>query len=243
MKISTPTGEKLKIGADEAKKVNELEKIVQEWKADPTYHTAEGLDALKQRLDALYPESPMQRQAQRAITSVRNAVKDTIVSQDKSYASTMKNYEEALGLEREIERSLSLGKGKSQEAALKKLQSLTRNNVNTDYGFRQQLANELMRQSGTNLMPAISGQALNSWTPRGLVGQGLDVGAGLGAILSGGAHLPGLAATMAATSPRLMGETAYKAGQIAAKTPKMTDEQKKLAQLLMIRGAQGVTNE
>jgi hypothetical protein len=48
---------------------------------------------------------------------------------------------------------------------------------------------------------------------------------------------------MATTSPRLMGETAYKAGQIAAKTPKMTNEQKKLAQLLLIRGAQGATNE
>jgi hypothetical protein len=59
-----------------------------EWKKDSTLHTAEGLDALKQRLDALYPESPMQRQAQRAITSVRNAVKDTIVSQDKNSPST-----------------------------------------------------------------------------------------------------------------------------------------------------------
>jgi hypothetical protein len=150
----------------------------------------------------------------------------------------MADYENALNLEREIERSLSLGKGKAQETALKKLQSLTRNNVNTDYGFRQELANKLMNQGGVDLMPAISGQALNSWTPRGLVGQGLDVGAGLGAILTGGAHLPGVAATMATTSPRLMGETAYKAGQLASKMPQLTDEQKRLAQLLLIKQAQ-----
>jgi hypothetical protein len=74
------------------------------------------------------------------------------------------------------------------------------------------------------------------------VGQGLDVGAGL-SVLGGLTNLPATAVTMATTSPRLMGETAYKAGQIAAKTPKMTNEQKKLAQLLLIRGAQGATNE
>jgi hypothetical protein len=231
-----------KVGPDTMKKVNEIKGILNEWQKKPTLHTAGGLDDLKQRLDDVYTEG-MTDQAKRILSNTRNAVKDTIVTQDKNYASTMEKYEQALALEREIERSLSLGKNKAQETALKKLQSLTRNNVNTDYGFRQELANKLMNRGGVDLMPAISGQALNSWTPRGLVGQGLDVSAGLGAILSGGAHLPGLAATMASTSPRLMGETAYKAGQIAAKTPKMTNEQKKLAQLLMIRGAQGATNE
>ena len=118
-----------------------------------------------------------------------------------------------------------------------------RNNVNTNYGYRQELANKLMQSGGGDLMPAIAGQALSAKTPRGLVGQGLDVSALLGTALTGGAHIPATLATMATTSPRLMGEAAYKAGQIAAKTPKMTDEQKRLAELLMIRGAQGATNE
>ena len=226
-----------KVGPDTMKKVSEIRGILNEWEKKPTLHTAGGLDDLKQRLDDVYSEG-MTDQAKRILSNTRNAVKNTIVSQDENYAKTMADYEKALGLEREIERSLSLGKGKAQETALKKLQSLTRNNVNTDYGFRQELANKLMNQGGQNLMPAIAGQAVNSWTPRGLVGQGLDVGAGLGAVMTGGANLPGLAATMATTSPRLMGETAYKAGQLAAKAPQLTDQQKKLAQLLLIKQAQ-----
>jgi hypothetical protein len=41
-----------------------------------------------------------------------------------------------------------------------------------------------------------------------------------------------------------MGESAYKMGQLASKMPSMTDKQKQLAQLLMIKAAQeGVSNE
>ena len=63
----------------------------------------------------------------------------------------------------------------------------------------------------------------------------MDVGAGLTAF----SH-PGALATIPVTSPRLMGEGAYKMGQIASKVPSatMTDEQRKLAQLLMIKAAQ-----
>jgi hypothetical protein len=110
-----------------------------------------------------------------------------------------------------------------------------RNNVNTNFGYRQELANKLMEKGGGDLMPALAGQALSSYTPRGLVGQGMDVGAGLTAF----SH-PGALATIPLTSPRLMGETAYKMGQVASKMPStnMTDEQRKLAQLLMIKAAQ-----
>ena len=112
----------------------------------------------------------------------------------------------------------------------------------SDLGFRQELANKLMNRGGIDLMPAISGQALNSWTPRGLVGQGADVGAILGTLANPAAALS-FAPMAAYTSPRLMGETAYKAGQIASKLPKISDEQKRLAELLLIRGAQGAGNE
>jgi hypothetical protein len=242
LKVETPTTSKFKIGKEELSKVKELESIVGEWKKDSTLHTAEGLDALKQRLDALYPESPMQRQAQRAITSVRNAVKDTIVAQDKNYAKTMKAYETSLNIEREIERALSLGDRASADTAIRKLQSLTRNNANTNFGYRKELAAELERQGGTELMPALSGQALSSWTPRGLAGQGTALGIGASGVLS---LNPAAAALLPLTSPRLVGLGSYGAGQVASKIPSanLTNEQKRLAQLLMIRGAQGATNE
>jgi hypothetical protein len=242
LKIETPTTSKFKIGKEELSKVKELESIVGEWKKDSTLHTAEGLDALKQRLDALYPESPMQRQAQRAITSVRNTVKDTIVSQDKNYAKTMKAYEESLTLEREIERALSLGDRASADTAIRKLQSLTRNNANTNFAYRKELADALKTQGGADLMPALSGQALSSWTPRGLAGQGTALGIGATGALTVN---PGAAALLPLTSPRTVGLGAYGMGKLASKMPNanMTDKQKRLAQLLLIRGAQGVTNE
>ena len=242
LKVETPTTSKFKIGKEELSKVKELESIVGEWKKDSTLHTAEGLDALKQRLDALYPESPMQRQAQRAITSVRNAVKDTIVSQDKNYAKTMKAYEESLGLEREIEKALSLGDKTSADTAIRKLQSLTRNNANTSFAYRKELADALKIQGGADLMPALSGQALSSWTPRGLAGQGTALGIGATGALTVN---PSAAALLPLTSPRTVGLGAYGAGKIASKMPSanLTDEQKRLAQLLLIRGAQGATNE
>lgn len=242
LKVETPTTSKFKIGKEELSKVKELESIVDEWKKDSTLHTAEGLDALKQRLDALYPESPMQKQAQRAITSVRNTVKDTIVAQDKNYAKTMKAYEESLGLEREIERALSLGDRASADTAIRKLQSLTRNNANTNFAYRKELADALTKQGGAELMPALSGQALSSWTPRGLAGQGTALGIGATGALS---LNPSAVALLPLTSPRTVGLGAYGAGKLASKMPSanLTNEQKRLAELLMIRGAQGATNE
>lgn len=242
LKVETPTTSKFKIGKEELSKVKELESVVDEWKKDPTLHTAEGLDALKQRLDALYPESPMQKQAQRAITSVRNAVKDTIVSQDKNYAKTMKAYEESLTLEREIEKALSLGDRASADTAIRKLQSLTRNNANTNFAYRKELADALTKQGGAELMPALSGQALSSWTPRGLAGQGTALGIGATGVLSAN---PASAALLPLTSPRTVGLGAYGAGKLASKIPtsNLTNEQKRIAELLMIRGAQGATNE
>jgi hypothetical protein len=242
LKVETPTTSKFKIGKEELSKVKELESIVGEWKKDATLHTAEGLDALKQRLDALYPESPMQRQAQRAITSVRNTVKDTIVSQDKNYAKTMKAYEESLTMEREIERALSLGDRASADTAIRKLQSLTRNNANTSFAYRKELADALKTQGGADLMPALSGQALSSWTPRGLAGQGTALGIGATGALTVN---PGAAALLPLTSPRTVGLGAYGMGKMAGKMPtaNMTNEQKRLAELLLIRGAQGAINE
>ena len=237
LKVETPTTSKFKIGKEELSKVKELESVVGEWKKDSTLHTAEGLDALKQRLDALYPESPMQRQAQRAITSVRNAVKDAIVDQDKNYAKTMKAYEESLTMEREIERALSLGDKASADTAIRKLQSLTRNNANTSFAYRKELANALKTEGGADLMPALAGQALSSWTPRGMAGQGTALGIGATGALTVN---PMAAALLPLTSPRLVGGAAYGAGKIASKMPStnMTNEQRKLAQLLMIKAAQ-----
>ena len=241
LKVKTPTGSQFKIGSAEINKIGELEDVVKTWQKDPALHTAEGLDALKQRLDALYPDSPMQRQVQRAVTSVRNTVKDTIVAQDKNYAKTMKAYEEALSLEREIERALSLGNRSAADTAIRKLQSLTRNNANTNYGYRMELAKALQEQGGQDLMPALAGQALSSFTPRGLAGQGAALGIGAGGALTVN---PAALAALPLTSPRLVGMGAYGLGRATRNIPKLTDaELRNMARMLTTQGVQGAINE
>lgn len=205
-------GKRWKIGSDQAGKIKEIENVVREWRLDPTSHTAIGLDALKQRLDAIYPDSPKHSQVQRAVTSVRNAVKDTIVKQSPQYAKTMDDYERALTTEKEIERALSLGTKASEDAALRKLQSLSRNNVNTNYSNRLDMARTL-EDAGADILPAVSGQAMNSWVSRGLAGQGASL-----ATLGGAAFNPSLLALLPFQSPRAVGAGLYGGGRVVRGT-------------------------
>lgn len=211
VKDSLQQGGHSKIGPAESAKVKEVSAIIKEWRNDPSAHTASGLDALKQRLDAIYPDSPSHNQAQRVITTVRNSVKDTIVKQSPEYASTMKAYEEAISLEKEIERALSLGQKASADTALRKLTSLGRNNVNANYGYRLDLAKALEEGGNKDLMPAIAGQTMSSFTPRGLTGQ-LGAPATVAAAVMGN---PAMALALPFMSPRIVGEGAYRAGQLA----------------------------
>lgn len=207
---------KTKIGEAEQNKINEVAGVVEEWRNDPNFHTVEGLDALKQRIQAIYPESPKQTQAQRVITQVGNAVKSTIQKQAPGYAKTMQNYSEMSDTISEIERALSLGNKAAADTALRKLQSLTRNNVQTNYGGRLKMAGELEKY-GADIMPALSGQAMSSWMPRGLVGQGGAIGT---AIMN-----PSAVAYAPAFMPRVVGTTAYGAGQLARGLRGMTPQQ------------------
>lgn len=188
---------------------------VANWKSlDPAeFHTPEGLDALKQKIGGIVEGIPFEEKTARMVgNKVYNSIKTEIVKQAPTYAKTMKAYSEATEQIREIERALSLGGKASVDTAMRKLQSLTRNNVNTNYGNRLRLAQEMEQQGGRAIMPALSGQALSSWTPRGLGGVAAG-GLGLGGYAVGGAPLA--AGSLALQSPRLMGEAAFATGQAA----------------------------
>lgn len=208
-------GNRLKVGADELKKVNEVADVLEEWRTDPNSHTAIGLDALKQRLDAIYPDSPAQRQAQRVIQATRQKVYQTIVDQSPEYAKTMSDYERAINLEKEIERALSLGKNSSADTALRKLTSLARNNVNANYGYRLDLAKALEQQGNADLLPAIAGQSMSATLPRGLAPQIAGAAAIPSAIQSFAAGItPTTLLAAPLMSPRIVGEAVYGAGDI-----------------------------
>lgn len=203
-----------------AKVVEKMREAVDEWKnADPaTFHTPEGMDALKQRIGGIMENIPYEEKTARKVAGdVYQSLKSEINKQAPTYSKVMKDYEDASGLIKEIEGTFSLKKNANPDTAMRKLQSLMRNNVNTNYGSRLNLAKELEQQGGNEIMPAIAGQALSSITPRGLGGL-VAGGAGIGSIASGN-PLPLLALPF--TSPRLMGEAAYGAGLLANPVSKL----------------------
>jgi hypothetical protein len=237
------------VGEDSLKDINKIKTVVDEWKSKSGLHTAEGLDILKRRIDDLY-RNDMTNEAKAVLSQTRNSVKQTIVKQDKNYAKTMADYEQSLGIERELEKALSLGDRVSADSAIRKLQSLTRNNVNANYGYRKELADILRTQGGVDLMPALAGQSLNTWIPRGMhrIVPELTAGSAIGGVaLAGPAGLAPLA-TLPLQSPRLVGEATYKAGQMSRPVLDLansgTPEQRKLAKLLIMKAAQqGASNE
>jgi hypothetical protein len=158
----------------DAKAVEVLKNIrakVDKWKnLDPAeYHTPEGLDNLKQSLWEDFGKlGKDEKLAYSAGKQIYDSVKNEISKQAPTYAKVMKEYSDASDLIKEIERALSLGQNASADTAMRKLQSLMRNNVNTNYGQRLNLAQQLESAGGRDLMPALAGQALSSKLPRGL---------------------------------------------------------------------------
>jgi len=220
-----------------ADKVGKAQQAISDWKnLDPNeYHTPEGMDALKQKIGGILESIPYeQKTARSAVQDIYNSTRKTISDQAPTYSKVMKDYSEASDLIKEIEKGLSLGNKASADTSMRKLQSLMRNNVNTNYGQRLKLADELVKASGDNLMPSLAGQAMSSYAPRGLVGQGEQL-AGIGALLTN----PSALVYAPLASPKLMGEALYKMGQgkgalkkAASKSPMTADQANQAAMLL-----------
>lgn len=197
-----------------AQELDDVNKILDEWRnADPnTFLTPEGLDALKKRVGDVLEGIPFeQKTARAAVGEVYNSIKSSIQKQAPTYAKTMKAYSDASEQIREISRTLSLGNKASTDTAMRKLQSLMRDNVQTNYGQRVKLAKELEKVGG-EFMPGLAGQSLSSLTPRGLQ---QITGGGLGALFALTGNIPQALAVGAMSSPRIMGELAYGVGRTA----------------------------
>lgn len=199
---SVKSGKLWKIGDDEKKSILEAQKIVDEWKADPSQNNVGGFDALKQRLDAIYPDIN-QRQARRVIRDIRDSVKQTIVDVSPEYKNAMKDYEIAWNLQNEIEKGLALGSKASKETAINKLKASEK--VGGEY--KKSLIQKLEEESGVSLRDALTGQQFSRIEPR----LGLFTG-GLGAAAAYTQN-PLLLAPLVAKSPRVVGEASYYAGK------------------------------
>ncbi len=197
---------------DAASKVQEAKDIIDDWKKlDPAeYHTPEGIDALKQSVGQILETVQPRTRSDTVMKGIYNSIKSEITSQAPTYAKTMKAYTDATEQIQEIQRALSLGDKASADTAMRKLQSLMRNNANTNYGQRLKLAQQLEQQGGKQMMPALAGQSMAEWTPRGIQRATAPLG-GIGLFSVGG--LPAAAIGGAMSSPRLVGEAAYGTGQ------------------------------
>ena len=222
-----------------AKYVQKVQQAIDNWKGlDPKeYHTPEGLDALKQQVGGILEKIPYeQKTARLAVGNIYHSIKDSIANQAPAYSEIMSNYSQASDKIDEITKALIGGNKAAADTSMRRLQSLMRNNVNTNYGNRLNLARTLEQQGGNEIIPALAGQALNSWEPRGL-SRFNPVATGIGATIK-----PGILAALPLQSPRLMGEALYGAGRIAGmgntalQALPLSSESAKLAALLAAKG-------
>lgn len=221
------------INKNAAGTVDEISSLVDQWKhLDPTeFHTPEGLDALKQALGDVRDATQFGTSGRKAADTAYNAVKNEITAQAPTYSKVMGDYSQASDTLKEVERALSLDKKASADTSMRKLQSLMRNNVNTNYGNRLGLAKEL-ENNGAEILPAVAGQALSSITPRGLATVGASGGA-VASLLTNPYALAGLPLA----SPRAVGEAAYGLGALTRGASGATSAaSQKMAELLRSAG-------
>jgi hypothetical protein len=188
----------------------ELADEINNWKKlNPAeYHTPEGLDFLKKKIGDITNRIPYEEaNANRIGSDIYNSVKNTISAQAPKYAEVMSDYHEASDTIKEIEKALKLGNKASSDTAMRALQSVSRNNVNTNYGQRLTLAQQLEKEGGRPFINALAGQAMSSPNARGLAGT-VQATTGLA-----GLYNPFLLGLQAIQSPRLVGEALYAGGR------------------------------
>ena len=211
------------IRGNAASALKEIKDKVAEFKAGnpAVFRTVEGFDKLKQAIGDIQQALPYGTPARKVADDLYNSVKNEIVKQAPDYAKVMGDYEQASALLKDIEGSLSLGKKANIDTSVRKLQSILRNNANTNYGRRVDLGRQLEATgvpSADTLFPQLAGQMLSSPTPRGIQGATSVLG-GATAYATNPALLPGLVLT----SPRLVGEAAYYGGKVGGAAQRVAE--------------------
>lgn len=193
------------VGKKTGNVIKEAKEVVDKFTKDKARHNTAGFDDLKQRLSQI--ETYNEPNAERIKSEITNSVKAEIMKQNPSYKQVMDDYARDSANIDTLKRTFSLDKRANLETTLRKLQSVTRNNANTDYGYRARLLKKI--DPNGEIYDAVSASALNSWSPRGLVSSGV-AGAGVATLNP---------ALLAASSPRLAGEVAYILGKGASILP------------------------
>ena len=203
-----------KAGSETQRTLQKIKETIDIWRYQPELHTTMGFDALKQRIFELSP--PAGSKAARAVTTMYNEVKNTIVKKSPEYAKIMKQFEDSITQTKSIEKELSLGKNASDQTALRKILAVSRNNANTNWGGRKAMVEALEEGGGANILDRVAGHAASSVTPRGMARVGGQAMIGVGGTMN-----PALLAALPFMSPRLMGELSVAAGKGAGAVEKV----------------------
>jgi len=224
------------LGLKATNKLKEIKKIIADFQSNPALHNAKGMDILKRKIDSSFPTGLNVGDAGMIVSTIRNIVKNQIVKQAPDYAKVMNAYEEAIKLEQQLMRDLSLGKKVDASKTLKKLQSSMRDEVNTNFGSRLDAVKTLESVDDVMLLPQLAGQSLQSFMPRG-IGRAF---AGGGSALAFTPYLDfmSIAPALAASSPRIVGETVNKLGMASRPFSALSNINKRLPSVLQ---AQNIT--
>jgi len=174
------------------------------------FRNVAGFDSFKKAINELGDWNNPRDPKTMMVSKTSNAVKDEIAKQSHAYEWLMRDQARRIKEADDIEKTFNLKPNTKDETQLTKAQGLTRNNVNTSYGLRMDKLKELEPYGAENVLPMLSGQALSPYAPRGLARAGAT---SVGAYLAGG--IPATIADLLLSSPRIIGESAVKAGQAA----------------------------
>lgn len=180
--------------------ITNLYELAKGWGSSNGDLSAVGIDKLKQIISSYYSPSSDYRSFTSALTKSARSVLENA----PGYSDEMKNYADATEWINDTRKGLSLGDNAMTETSFKKLTTAFKQNNE----WRTEALQELDKVTGGQLKAQIAGQQLSSFMPRGLAkfGTGIEAGAGVYSALTGGAGVIPLLATMAISSPKLVGE-------------------------------------
>lgn len=187
--------------------LDDTQKMVADWFAspDPSYHSMEGFDNLKQavwdKVDGTSNEA-----GKTALKGVYNGVKQAITDVDPGYSRLMEQYQLGRNNINDLTKTLGLGNNAAATSALAK----AFRQMKTEHG--QSLLGQLAAKD-PRLPYMMAGSALNPWF-RGGHGNMIEGIFGAGLAIHNPATLP---FSIAAQSPRVSGEFNYAAGALGRK--------------------------
>lgn len=185
------------------------------WERTPKPVDIFELDALKQKLNDMYPAGDAPDQVKRVIANINHKIGDEIGKAAPDYLTVMEKYGTAAERLKDIRKSLSQTQGAGVDT---KLMKLRRGFNATSEGKRAaSMIDELEAATDNPIRSQMAGQMMQNWLPGGgrLIPRMGMVGLGLLGAQAGGAGVASLGALGAAPffSPRLVGEAGYKLGQ------------------------------